>query len=165
MAGNAVVIFPFVRRWRLPGGVVRARWVDGEPAAVERQVGDGCLRDVAIEIPAAGDLVLTPAFGQLLRALSGPCTSASPPDVLPDSALAWLTRRSAAGQETPVTSNERSPIAPWLLGAALALALLEPFTRRREKAPQTVERTAGQSDLSRLADEASARSRALGGSR
>ena len=71
-AGSAVVVAPFVREAVLPPGRVVARWVDGEPAAVERPLGAGCVRDIAIAVPGIGDLALRESLRRLLGALAEP---------------------------------------------------------------------------------------------
>jgi aerotolerance regulator-like protein len=130
-----VVISNFVRGRRLSGldGRPVARWIDGEPAAIERPRGDGCIRDVAILVPAAGDLVLRPEFGRLAAALLAPCGSpATISTTLTTTDIALLegsggllpARRVAAAAE------DAEPIVPWLLGAAIGLALIEVVARR-----------------------------------
>ena len=56
-SGRLVVVSPFVRKWRFDSvGDARVvlRWVDGEPAAVERAEGTGCVRHVAVPVPTEG---------------------------------------------------------------------------------------------------------------
>ena len=132
VVGDVVVVAPFERSRRLPEGPALARWLDGEPAAVEQVLGTGCIRDVAIPVSAAGDLVLRSPFLRLVDALTEPCGGRpdfTPPD---DSLLstlagsgALLSRRSVPASRPP------SPLAGWLLAGALALALAEPAVRRR----------------------------------
>jgi hypothetical protein len=130
-----VVISNFVRGRRLSGLDARpvARWIDGEPAAIERSQGGGCIRDVAIPVPAAGDLVLRPEFGRLAAALLAPCgsraaisTTLTTTDitVLEGSGGLLPARRVAAAAE------DAEPIVPWLLGVAIGLALIEVVVRR-----------------------------------
>ncbi|HEX7120602.1 MAG TPA: BatA domain-containing protein [Longimicrobiales bacterium] len=141
VAGEAVLVYPLERRWEpdpdAAGARVAARWVDGAPAAVERAVGAGCIRDVAIPVPERGDVVLRPAFGQLLRALAAPCRATAGAAGLGVEAL-----RALAG-DGPLASREQvappdavaTPLVPWLLAAALALALAELRLRRRAATP------------------------------
>jgi hypothetical protein len=164
-ASGVVVVSPFLRRWSLAGGIVRARWLDGEPAAVERPAGEGCIRDVGIDVPVTGDLVLTPAFGRLLRALSGPCVNAPPTIVLPDSALTWLTQRNSDAPLVSLPSDAASLIAPWLFAGALALALLELLVRRRKGLPLAGERMNGGAEATPQHGGEPVRVRAAGGSR
>jgi aerotolerance regulator-like protein len=153
VAGDAVVVAPFVRRWTLPHGAVVARWSDGDPAAVELPLGEGCIRDVAIGVPVSGDLVLTPAFARLLRVLTRPCAAALRSPTLGDSALDWLTRASAAAaQKSSTAAILSSPIAPWLFVTALLLALAEPFLRRA-RGSATKEARDAESDSPRPPEE------------
>ncbi|HEX6535926.1 MAG TPA: BatA domain-containing protein [Gemmatimonadaceae bacterium] len=136
IAGEAALVFPLERRWALdtathPTRVV-ARWVDGQPAAIDRAVGEGCIRDVAIGLPARGDLVLRPAFGRFVRAIGTPCEGVAGGPALDEarvSALAGSGPLAASGAVRPpdVTAT---PLVPWLLGAALALVLVELLVRR-----------------------------------
>ncbi|MCR4339469.1 MAG: BatA domain-containing protein [Gemmatimonadaceae bacterium] len=136
IAGDAALVYPLERRWEPDSAAsplrVVARWVDGEPAAVERAVGAGCVRDVAIPVPTRGDLVLRPSLGLLLRALGAPCESTTgssamaPADMLSLSGTGPLAASDAIEPPDTVTT----PLVPWLLGAALFLALLEPLVRR-----------------------------------
>lgn len=147
MAAGAVVVAPFIR-WSVraaadlePSGpgpdLVVARWVDGEPAAVESPLGQGCIRTVTIPVPAAGDLVLDPRFGKLVRGLLQPCGGATefrPAD--------QAGRRRLAGTALPragtavLASAERmdTPWTKWLLMVALLLLGLETVARRRAAA-------------------------------
>lgn len=147
MAGDVVVVAPFVRRAsragdleasraaQRRGDLVVARWVDGEPAAVESPLGQGCIRSVAIPVPAAGDLVLDPRFAKLVSVLTQACGGAA--DFRP---LEPARRAGLAGQE-PVLRAAAAGLAPaermttpwskWLLLAALLLLGLEAAARRR----------------------------------
>jgi len=77
-AGDVVLVYSFPRRWRLSGPMdstthVYARWVDGEPAAVERIQNGDCVRSVAFSLPTVGDAILRPTFVRFLDALKAPC--------------------------------------------------------------------------------------------
>lgn len=135
-SGDVALVAPLVRRW-MPARAasadrVAARWVDGEPAATERVVGAGCIRDVAIELPARGDVTLRPAFGDLLRALGAPCARSvvGPPMTAED--VRALAGSGALAPAAAIAPADRlsTPLVAWLLGAALALALLELLVRR-----------------------------------
>jgi hypothetical protein len=136
IAGEAALVFPLERRWRLDSAVhptrVAARWVDGEPAAIDRAVGAGCIRDVAIPVPTRGDLVLRPAFGRFLRALGAPCEGVAGGPALREAEIHALAGSGplAARDAIPAPDAVATPLVPWLLGAALLLALLELFVRR-----------------------------------
>ncbi len=147
-AGDVVVVAPFIRYAALsesatptlplshsptPSRVV-ARWVDGEPAAIERRLGAGCIRTVTVDVPALGDLVLQPRFARLVAALTEPCGGAEPSAVASRAQLAALAaagRGRAAGSAFPAPEALRVPLAPWLLAAALGLAAGELVMRRR----------------------------------
>ena len=67
MAGEAIVVSTFVRTWAFPkdslrGADVVARWVDGEPAAIEKPDGAGCVRSVAVPVSPVGDFVIRNDF-------------------------------------------------------------------------------------------------------
>ncbi|HWZ59063.1 MAG TPA: BatA domain-containing protein [Gemmatimonadaceae bacterium] len=148
VAAGIAVVAPFERRWRLTAmdsvhGQVVARWVDGEPAAVERDAppGDtaGCERDVAVAIPTAGDVVLRPEYQRFVDAMRAPCGRSG-------GAVAGDGGRSAAGdidalrgqgatriaaRMVVAASVVRLPLVPWLLAAAIGAALGELVVRRR----------------------------------
>jgi hypothetical protein len=135
VAGEAAVVFPFERRWMLdpamPPVRVIARWVDGQPAAIERQVGERCIRDVAIPVPSRGDLVLRPAFGRFLDQIFAPCGTPTGTAPLGDAEVGKLagTGRLAARRAIRVPDLLATPLVPWLLGVALLLAVLEILIR------------------------------------
>jgi hypothetical protein len=136
VAAGLAVVAPFERRWRFaaisaPGTHVVARWVDGEPAAVEHD----CKRDVAIAAPAAGDVVLRPEYERLVQAMHAPCGRSSEGDRIGD--LASLRGDGPARIATRAIAplaRQRAPLVPWLLGAALLAALGELAIRRRSAA-------------------------------
>jgi hypothetical protein len=136
IASDAALVFPLERRWQ-PGPAastsrVVARWIDGAPAAVERSVGDGCIRDVAIPVPTRGDLVLRPEFGQLVRALSAPCEAHVGGFALSadDVALLAGTGPLVSAEAIRPPDVVATPLVPWLLGLALLLILVELWVRR-----------------------------------
>ena len=128
--GETVVPFAAVRRDRPPAGRALARWVDGAPAITERALDAGCIRTAAVALPVAGDVTLRPGFQRALRDLLRPCAQ-HVPAVMPDSMRAALAGTgplaTASGLRADAT---RARATPWLLGAALALLLLEPLLRR-----------------------------------
>lgn len=141
VAGEAVLVYPLERRWgpdpagqgRGEGGRVVARWVDGEVAAVEREVGAGCIRDVAIPVPERGDVAFRPSFGHLVRVLAAPCGAGrGAGDALSDADLEALEGEGplAAREAIPEPEIIATPLVPWLLGAALLLLVLELWLRR-----------------------------------
>lgn len=138
--GDDVVVAPFARAARLPSRTAHAvaRWVDGEPAAAARPLGAGCVRDVAIGVPIAGDLVLRDDFRRVVARLTAPCGAPpGPATPLADSLVARLAGAGAEHVRPPRHGEEgsRAPLVPWLLGAALLLLAAElPLRRRAEGA-------------------------------
>lgn len=118
-----------------PGTTARVlvRWRDGAPAATQEPVGRGCLRQVAIGLPVAGDLTLRPAFDALLEHLTVPCAGRRAP-LLADDSLAWLRGPAAAAAPAPALASAApvdDPAAAWLLAAALLALAAEWVIRRR----------------------------------
>jgi hypothetical protein len=159
MAGESSVVSAFDRRWSFPadslrGADVIARWVDGEPAAIEKPDGPGCVRSVAIPVSPVGDFVIRKDFVQFVSSMSDACaatTSLAPAD--PD-AVAKLERQGGlAPREAfqPLT-DARSDLAPWLLVLALTAAIAELFVRRRRRDANTL----GAGQQRSTADEARA---------
>jgi len=75
---SAHLVAAFDRRWTYPadslrGARVIARWADGEPAAVERKSGQGCMVSVDIPVANVGDLVIRPEFVALVKDITAPC--------------------------------------------------------------------------------------------
>ncbi len=137
VAGNHAVVAPFGRRsMPLPGRVV-ARWADGAPAASERVLGAGCERDVAIPIPAAGDIALRPSLRRLVRQLSGACGGPRGDEVVSPEQLDSLRGTGALLASSSIRAGEgrRAPATAVLLFAAAALLLVEPLLRRDRAAP------------------------------
>jgi hypothetical protein len=137
LSGDARVVSAFERKWTFPadslrGNRVVARWVDGEPAAVEKKIGSGCMRSVAIPVQAAGDLVIRPEFVRLVEAIAAPCGDRVRSVPLAASVIASLTggRGLAPGSTFSAREDVTSPLAPWLFGLALAAALAELLVRR-----------------------------------
>jgi hypothetical protein len=138
MAGEAIVVSTFERGWSFPpdslrGAEVIARWVDGEPAAIEKPNGAGCVRSVAVPVSPVGDFVIRNDFVRFVASLSRPCsqrTSLAPAD---PNAIARLEGKGGlAPREAfqPLT-DVRSELAPWLFALALAAAIAELFVRNR----------------------------------
>ncbi|MYH51402.1 MAG: hypothetical protein F4139_00470, partial [Gemmatimonadetes bacterium] len=151
-ANDAVMVYPFVRRWRpapaalsspspdnssptvpAPGTRVYARWMDGEPAAFERATEDGCIRSLAVPLPTEGDAILRPAFQRFLAGLHDPCGEPGDPAPLSDD---FLTAFAGDGPLAPTSEIGRqvrrvTPAVPWILTLALLVALAEHWARRR----------------------------------
>ena len=141
MAGEAAVVSTFERQWTfqpdsLRGAGVIARWVDGEPAAIEKPDGAGCIRSVAIPVTPVGDFVIRHDFVRFVASLSRPCariTALVPADPAIVAKLAGkggLASRQVFQPET----DAHSALAPWLFALALAAAIAELFARRRARA-------------------------------
>ena len=134
-ARAATVVAPFVRRVTVPAGRVVARWQDGEPAATESALGAGCVRSVAVMVPAAGDLAVTPAFRRFVEQLARPCAANRSAAPASDSALSAILPRSVSRDSVPrIAAADVVPgdakIAAWMLGVALVAALAEMLVRR-----------------------------------
>jgi hypothetical protein len=128
---DAVLVAPLSVAPVAGGGLVVARWANGEPAAVERAAGDGCLRDVGIGVPAAGDVTLQPAFRAIARALFGPCAARTTSPGAPASRVQSLERRGAAAPATQFRERDHVPdLTAWLLAAAFLLLAGELALRR-----------------------------------
>ena len=117
------------------GSRVVARWADGAPAAVERPLGGGCVREVRVPVPLTGDLVLSAPFARLARDLVAPCGGASNMTPMPRDVVRRLTSLPTAEREAslsapPADAARSRRVAGWLLAAALVLALVELGVRR-----------------------------------
>ena len=136
IAGEAALVTPLERRWRHDSTNivtrVAARWVDGTPAAVERTIGSGCIRDVAIAVSSRGDLALRASFGRFVRALVAPCEAVSGGPAADGGALVALAGSGPLASHDAVRPPESvsTPLVPWLLAAAILLVLLELVVRR-----------------------------------
>lgn len=143
LSGNAVVIAGFERRWmfapdslrdgQVRDGQVIARWIDGEPAAVEWPAGDGCVRSVAVPVPSAGDLPIRDDFVRFVAAIAGPCSAHRKFEPMGAAGIASLTGRGgmAPREGFSLRGDAHSWLAPWFLGLALLAAVTEMFLRRR----------------------------------
>ena len=134
---GATVVAEFPRTTLPPGGRVVARWSDGDPAATESSLGAGCVRSIAVAVPSAGDLALTPAFRRFAQHMASGCGGDARVVALSDTALATVIPPSlpaSEGLEVPAANRSapRSPLIAWLLGLALAAAVAELFVRRGE---------------------------------
>lgn len=140
IAGDVVVVAPLMRTTILAAGAgggarVVARWVDGEPAAIDKPWGAGCIRTVAVGVPERGDLVLEPRFARFVAALVGPCGGR--PALRPVEPARLVAPAGAASPRRVARRLIASPeptTSPWATGlllVALALAAAEPLVRRR----------------------------------
>ena len=132
--GDDVIVATLGRLPLMPRGRVTARWADGTAAAVEENLGTGCARHVGVLLPSAGDLPLRPTFQRMVRGLLAPCGHVGSEAAIDASALANLlgtSRTLASAGDLRATTDRPSPIARWLLLAALVLALAELGLRAR----------------------------------
>jgi hypothetical protein len=132
--GDDVVVAALARRPVSTSGRAVARWADGSAAASELPLGKGCLRDVGVAIPAAGDLALHPTFQRIVRALLAPCglgVAERAADSATVASLVGSTRNAARADGLRNDDNRPSPLARWLVGLAIGLALVELFVRAR----------------------------------
>ena len=143
VAGKALVIAAFERRWRFPADSIHdreviARWIDGEPAAIETPSSGGCTRSVAVHVPAVGDLVIRNDFRRFVAALSGDCVATTSTISADDATVSRLagTGGLASRDSFRPRGDLRSSLAPWLLGIAIAAAIAELFVRRRRAMAQ-----------------------------
>ncbi len=109
-------------------GATVARWDDGVPAVVERPLSRGCVREVGVRPPRAGDVQLSVAYGAFDATLSAPCGNHRF-----EVDTAWMTATSG---EVPPTLREAavSPWTPWLLALGAMLLAAELVARRRRAA-------------------------------
>jgi hypothetical protein len=131
----AVAAAPFARLVRLPpadSAVAIAHWADGEVAAREVAVGDGCIREVTIPVIAEGDFALRTGFRRVVERLVAPCGPRRDTAPLDETHLAVLEGGPglAAGAVLAAELPAISSLAPWLLGAALLLLMVEQVLRR-----------------------------------
>jgi hypothetical protein len=153
-AGDAVLIYPFVRRWQPTNdgdARVIARWADGEPAALEYRHSGGCTRSYGFALPAEGDAILRPQFQRLVASLHASC--GEPRDFQPLAASVLDSIRSE-GPLAPTALIARdqqrfTPLARWLLLAGLLLAIVEMFARRAR-----IRTAVTETDASEFASEA-----------
>ncbi len=133
LVGDAALVYPLPRPWIAKDSAnVAARWIDGEPAALERSIGSGCIREVAVPVPDRGDVVLRPACARIAQALPAPCAAfVTGPPVDQQTRAAISGNGPLAHRDVILPpDNVATPLVPWLLAAALLLALLELRVRR-----------------------------------
>lgn len=136
-AGGSLVLAPFARHWQFPrdslvDARVVARWIDGEPAAIERGGGDGCIRSVAIGSELGGDIPLRYEFLAIFRALTSRCGVRGNTEMLSDASMARLGRGSSMAPAASFASDSDpdSPFTRFLLALSLVLLVAELAVRR-----------------------------------
>jgi hypothetical protein len=142
VSGDTRLIAGFDRRWKftadsLGAARVVARWADGEPAAVEKNIGKGCIRSVAIPVTAVGDLVIRPEFIALMREITAPCGESRSTVPLTPTMMASLGGRGPLVVTDAFAARRdiASPLVPWLFAIALAAAIAELLVRRMSLNP------------------------------
>ena len=138
VVGPAVVLAaPLVRRAIDANGArIIARFADGAPAMVERAASGGCIRDVAFDLPATGDVALRESVRRLIALVSAPCDGSEPRRALSVARLDTLrgTGRLLSTAALPTAAGDQSPAMPWLLIAAALLLMVEVGLRQRARA-------------------------------
>lgn len=134
MAGGAVAVALFERRWMYPSDSLRgtrviARWADGDVAAIERDSVGTCVRSTVIRVDSAGDMTLRPDISRVRDALGAPCGVNRETGAMPDDAGLgrMLAGRGALARTAafPPMEDLPSPLTRWLLLVALLLAVIE----------------------------------------
>lgn len=134
VAPDVVMVAPLVRRAPAPdGGRVIARFADGAPAIIEREHGAGCIRDVAFDLPAAGDVALRESAGRLVTVVAAPCEGRGSRGMLTATQMNSLRGAGPllATSAVPGRGRGRSEATPWLLMAGALLLILELGVRQR----------------------------------
>lgn len=131
-AAPHVVVGKFARTHEPRSGRALVRWLDGQAAATERELGSGCIREVAIPVDAAGDVALRESFRGIVDVVTSPCGGAR--DVTPADLASLLPADDAHQRITVPATLGDGRLAAWLAIAALAILLTEQLLRRRQPA-------------------------------
>jgi len=136
-SSSGTLIGRFPRAWTLNGRAL-ARWVDGEPAAVEHSIGRGCIRDVGIVFDPASDITLRAPFRQFVARLLEPCGGIRRTERADSAVIAALAGGSELPRFAPATAlrdrtTESSSRTPWLLGLGALLLIIELVARRMDR--------------------------------
>lgn len=105
-------------------------WADGAPAVWMTALGRGCLLRVSAALPSAGDQTLSLAAQAWLAALVTQCDRDTGGVQAPP---VWLSPSPKDVPASVARASLTSGAAPWLVGAGLALALLELLLRLRRQ--------------------------------
>ncbi len=133
--GDEVIVAALGRRAVMSQRAI-ARWADGTAAATETTLGKGCLRDVGVSIPVAGDIALHPPFQRIVRALLTPCGFMAAEHAADSTTIAWLGGATSSAARARLLRGEAerpSPLTPWLLSLAILLALAELAVRAQRQ--------------------------------
>jgi hypothetical protein len=140
LAGDALLVASFERKWMYPpdsirGAEIIARWVDGEPAGIERATDAGCARSVAVPITPVGDLMIRYDYKRVADAISDSCssTAAKIPASVDKVDLLKGTEGLAPRESFKPRGDIHSSLAPWLIALAIIAAIAELFVRRRRR--------------------------------
>jgi Aerotolerance regulator N-terminal len=130
-SGSATLVARFPRLWILDGTPV-ARWADGEPAAVERSMGAGCIRDVGVLLDQASDLTLREPFRRFAASMLAPCGGTRSSRPIDSSVRATLAGNGSLAPSSTLRdrATESSRWTPWLLALAALLLIAELAVRR-----------------------------------
>jgi hypothetical protein len=136
-SSSGTLIGRFPRAWTLNGRAL-ARWVDGEPAAVEHSIGRGCIRDVGVVFDPASDITLRAPFRQFVARLLEPCGGIRRTERADSAVIGALAGGSELPRFAPATAlrdrtTESSSRTPWLLGLGALLLIIELVARRMDR--------------------------------
>ncbi|MBI3792224.1 MAG: BatA domain-containing protein [Gemmatimonadetes bacterium] len=136
VSGARAVFVASLPRARLDrSGRAVLRWIDGTAAAYERDLGAGCVRDVALPVVSNGDAALRASFRAVVAELLAPCGGFVDRRALDDSTVRALAGPAHAAASAALLAPSADP---WLVRALLLLALAalgaEWWLRRRQEA-------------------------------
>ncbi len=130
---DVVLVAPLARRViGHDGAHIVARFADGAPAIIEHAQGEGCVRDVAFDLPASGDVALRESARRLVTFVAAACPGAGARRALSAARLESLRGEGPllATSAVSTSGRSRSETTPWLLVAGALLFLLELGARR-----------------------------------
>jgi len=135
----ATLIAPLERKWQLAATPERrtrviARWLDGEPAAVEQNINGVLKRSMGFSLPQQGDTILRPEFMRFTEWLNSSSKDPSAPPLLDAETLATLAGAAPAPKGATMPSS--TAMSPWvaiLLAVGLSILIFELFIRHRAR--------------------------------
>ena len=112
LSGYALLVASFERKWTYPadslrGAEIIARWIDGEPAAIERASDGTCTRSVSVPVTPVGDLIIRTDYKRFVRAISSDCTAHA--SLIP-AAPEKVSALAGSGGLAPREASLRSPM-------------------------------------------------------